>query len=228
MADDVNSFRYFFGLPPNHLEIVVNGLDPGVIAANQLEADLDAEWSGAVAPHAEIELVVSANTAATDGVDLSAQYIVGHNLAPVMSTSFGLCESAMGAAKNTFYANLWAQAAAQGITSVVASGDAGAAGCSGPTGDSGSGPGVNGLGSTPSDVCVGGTEFMDADDPAAYWSPTNDPATLASALSYIPEGAWNKSALAAGGNGLWATSGGASTVYAKPAWQAAPGVPADG
>ena len=53
-------------------------------------------------------------------------------------------------------------------------------------------------------------------------------ATYASALSYIPETAWNQSGAAAGGYQLWATGGGASQVYPKPSWQTGPGVPADG
>src|SRR5512135_934188 len=111
------------GLPANAPQIIVNGTDPGDLGPNEdAEADLDVEWSGAVARNATIKFVTSKSTSASDGVDLSAQYIVNHNIAPVMSTSFGACESYMGAA-NTFYNNLWMQAAAQGITSFVSSGD---------------------------------------------------------------------------------------------------------
>jgi subtilase family serine protease len=83
------------------------------------------EWSGAVAPGANIQLVVSKSTATTDGVDLSAQYVVEQNRAAIMSVSFGACESDLGPAGVAFYRNLWAQAAAQGITVVVAAGDSG-------------------------------------------------------------------------------------------------------
>ncbi|HAM49400.1 MAG TPA: hypothetical protein DCP92_01380, partial [Nitrospiraceae bacterium] len=91
--------------------------------------DLDVEWSGAVAKNASILFVASKSTHSTDGVDLSAQYIVDNNLAAVMSTSFGSCEADMGTSENAFYNNLWQQAAAEGITPFVASGDSGAAGC---------------------------------------------------------------------------------------------------
>ena len=63
-----------------------------------------------------VAFVISRSTFSTDGVDLSAQYIVNHNLAPVMSVSFGQCESDMGSTENAFFNNLWAQAAAQGIS----------------------------------------------------------------------------------------------------------------
>ncbi len=84
---------------------------------------------------------------------------------------------------------------------------------------------MNGLCSTPYSVCVGGTEFNDASDPSLYWSSFNAAGTQSSALSYIPEVAWNESGP---GQGLWASGGGASAIYTKPSWQAGTGVPADG
>jgi hypothetical protein len=71
---------------------------------------------------------------------------------------------------------------------------------------------------------VGGNEFNDTASPSLYWSASNASGTLASAITYIPEMVWNES----GSSGLWASGGGASTVYAKPSWQAGTGVPADG
>ena len=50
-------------------------------------------------------------------------------------------------------------------------------------------------------------------------------ATLASATEYLPEMAWNDTPL---GNGIGATGGGVSTLFAKPWWQTGPGVPSDG
>ena len=227
---DVQAFRSTFGLATNNPTVVVNGADPGIISTDEeAEADLDVEWSGAVAPQATVKFVVSASTSSTDGVDLSAQYIVSNNLAAVMSTSFGSCEAALGLAERTFYSNLWQQAAAQGITTLIAAGDSGAAGCYGGSSSSGAGGlGVNGLCSSSYSVCVGGTEFNEGGNTTLYWSATNNSSTFASALSYIPEVAWNESGLEAGGSGLWATGGGASLYYAKPSWQTGTGVPADG
>jgi hypothetical protein len=218
------AFRSMMGLPANPPQVIVNGPDPGDLGAPEDgEADLDVEWSGAVAKNAAILFVASKSTHATDGVDLSAQYIVNNNLAAVMSTSFGSCESDMGTAENTFYHNLWQQAAAQGMTSFVSSGDAGAAGCNLGNDAIGSGLGVNGLASTPYNVAVGGTQFNEGS--GSYWNATNGIA-YGSAVSYIPETVWNESG-SVGGSGLWATGGGASTKYTKPAWQISPGVPAD-
>ncbi len=224
---DARQFRTFFGLPANDPQIIVNGTDPGIWnSGEETEADLDVEWSGAVARNATIKFVVSKSTNSSDGVDLSAQYIVNHNLAPVMSTSFGLCEAALGSSGNSFLNSLWQQAAAQGITVFVSSGDSGAAGCDSASASTAThGRAINGLCSTPYSVCVGGNQFNDTANPSLYWSSSNASGTQASALSYIPEVVWNQSGP---GDGLWASGGGASTVYAKPSWQAGTGVPADG
>jgi subtilase family serine protease len=212
------AFRSAVGLPVNTPSIVVNGTNPGDLgAAEDGEADLDAEWSGGVAPGATVKFVASKSTNTTDGVDLSAQYIVNNNLADVMSTSFGQCESSMGTTETAFYNNLWSQAASQGITSCVSTGDSGAAGCASGSASTGSGKsGVNGLASTPYNVAVGATQLSTS---SSYWS------SAGAALGYIPETPWNESGSVSGGSGLWSTSSGASSTYAKPSWQVCVGVP---
>ena len=227
---DIHDFRSVMGLPENDPEMIVNGDDPGVLSFDDtIEALLDVTWAGAVAPGAHIKVVASQSNFA-DGVDVSAAYIVDHNLAPVMSTSFGGCEQNLGTVGNAFYNALWQQAAAQGITSFVSSGDNGGAGCDSQSSGlfASNGVAVNGLASTPYNVAVGGTQFDDVDNQDAYWSITGDPVTYQSALSYIPEMVWNESTSDPFYTSLWAGSGGVSTVYAKPAWQTATGVPNDG
>ncbi len=229
-VQNVTDFRSVLGLPANDPEIIVNGDDPGQ-TSDMEEAMLDVTWSGAVAPMAQIKLVVSQSNF-SDGVDVSAAYIVDHNLAPIMSTSYGSCEDSLGTVENAFYNSLWKQAAAQGITSFVSAGDNGGAGCDSPGSGlfASGGPAINGISSTPYNVSVGGTQFDDTDNPDAYWSSgTNtDPITGLSVLGYIPEKVWNESSNDPSAVGLWAGSGGVSKVYAKPNWQAASGVPNDG
>jgi subtilase family serine protease len=99
----------------------------------------------------------------------------------------------------------------------VASGDAGAAGCSAATNTLGTQAAVNGLCTSPYATCVGGTEFNEGSNAARYWSAANS-SGYGSALAYIPEEVWNESA-SNGGAGLWASGGGASVIYAQPAWQ---------
>lgn len=231
---DIQIFRLVFGLPTNDPQIILDGPDPGNLlgSSDETEADLDVEWSGAIAPKASIKFVVSASTNSTDGVDLSALYIVDNNLAPILSMSFGECEFGLGSAENTFFNNLWQQAAAQGITVIVASGDNGPAGCDDPSqGQPAShGPAVSGLASTPYNIAVGGTEFNENNADSTYWSATNGP-DQASALSYIPEQVWNESCAddtQCGFVSLFASSGGPSSLYTKPSWQSGPGVPNDG
>jgi pseudomonalisin len=223
---DVAAFRSTFGLQANAPKVILaTGSNPGLVSGDQDEATLDVEWSGAVARNATVELVIAASTASSDGVDLAAEYAVNQNLAPVVSVSFGSCEAALGAAGNQFLNALWQQAAAQGTSVFVSSGDSGAAGCDDPSETTATGGlAVNGLCSSPYSTCLGGTEFNDTANPALYWSSSNS-STYGSALSYIPETVWNESGLVAGGSDLWAGGGGASIVYTKPAWQTGNGVP---
>jgi subtilase family serine protease len=214
---DVASFRAIAGLGANTPSVVVDGTDPGLVAADQAESTLAVEWSGAVAPAAQVDLVAAASTAATDGIDLASSYIVNHATAPMVSVSYATCEQDMGAAELAFYNSLWEQAASQGMSVFVSSGDAGAAGCQQANSAAGTVAAVNGLCTSPFATCVGGTEFNEGASPARYWSAANSSA-YGSALGYIPEEVWNESALD-GGTGLWASGGGASTVYGQPAWQ---------
>jgi hypothetical protein len=191
--DDVTQFRAMFGLPAAKLNVILSGPDPGVNDA-EIEADLDVQWSGAVAPNATIDLVLAQETEVALGADLAAQYAVDNNLAPVLSESFGICEFFMGTADNQFYNQLWQQAAAQGISVLASAGDAGSAVCDGNLGSQGPaqlGLTVSGVSSTPYNVAVGGTDFNQVNNPFSYWSSSNHATTLASALGYIPEMTWN-------------------------------------
>ena len=200
-TDDVKQFRQLFGLPTANLpNVILDGPDPGFdVGGDETEGDLDVEWSGAVAPNATIDFVIAQNTETSFGVDLAAEYIVDNNLAPVMSESFGDCEADLGAGGNQFYNSLWEQAAAQGITVIVSSGDSGSAGCDNPNlaspNSAKNGLAVNGIASTPFNVAAGGTDFDFAATgyPTTYWKTTNDAGTQASARSYIPETTWNDS-----------------------------------
>ena len=183
-----------------------------------LEATLDVTRAASVAPQAQVILVPAKSTNTTDGIILSAQYIVDNNVAPIMSLSFSDCEPAMSHSDVTMWTNLWSQAVAQGMSVFVASGDWGADACYPQRGDgsvSFKGPAVNGLCSSPNVVCVGGTMFDDAPT-SSYWSAGN-------ALGYIPENVWDE----AEGSVIYGTGGGPSTLYPKPAWQQAV-TPADG
>jgi subtilase family serine protease len=254
-AKDVADFRSMFGLPgltlvnslsgctgaTPQLCIILNGADPGLVAGDEIEADLDVEWSGAVAPNATIKFVVSEEeqTDAVDAINSSAQFVIDNNIAPVMSVSFGLCEAQES---NALINAMWLQAAAEGITVSVSAGDNGSAGCDDPNSENSAtlGIAISGTASTPYNVAVGGTDFDDATTQATFWQATNSGSTQLSALGYIPEVPWNDSCGTAGLNGcntataannldIVAGSGGPSSIYTKPAFQAGvPGIVADG
>jgi len=202
--DDVATFRSIFGLPANSPNVILDGPDPG-LNGDEIEGNLDVQWSGAVAKGATIDFVIAGSTEATAGTDLAAEYIVDNNLAPVMSESFSSCEAALGSTGNGFEATLWEQAAAQGISVVVSAGDSGSAGCDDSNtetaaGQNGTnfGPGVNGIASTPFNVAAGGTDFDISSGTSyqtTYWGPnaTVSGINLVSAKSYIPETTWNDS-----------------------------------
>ena len=223
---EVRTFRSNYGLPAKDPQVLLAGADPGIVCGgDEFESYLDVEYAGAIAKMATIKFVVAASTLATDGIYLAAQYAVSHNVAPIVSLSYGLCEKVLGTSGNAFMNSLWQQAAAQGMSVFVASMDSGAAGCDDMNAAVAKGGlGVNGLGSTPYNTAVGGTQFDDIYNRSTYWAASNDPVTKASALGYIPELAWNQSRE----GDLLSSGGGMSSLYAKPAWQFGLGVTPDG
>ena len=201
------------------LRQVNNGPDPGILDLDeQFEADIDTQWATATAPGADILFVVSPSSSTTDGTDLSALYLVDNNLVSVLTSSFGNCESLMGTAETTFFNQLWAQAAGQGISVFIAAGDSGAADCDDPSSFTATGGyGVSGIASTPYNVAVGGTMFNPGS--GSYWTTTSTRTYGPTATGHIPEAVWNESSNMAGGSYLWAGGGGISSIVPKPYWQ---------
>jgi subtilase family serine protease len=226
-GQDVIDFRNVFQVCCGNPNIIFNGDDPGDLGGGEeAEVTLDTTWAGAIAPNALVYVVVSASTNTEDGVDLSELYIIDNNLASIMTESFGACEQVIGSAQLAELSALAEQAAAQGITYMVSSGDSGAAGCDDPNVVPAThAAGINGLGSSPFTLTIGGTQFNEGSQPGTYWSSSNG-SDFSSAKSYIPENAWNESSPS---NGLWSTGGGRSIFFPKPSWQTGvPGIPADG
>jgi subtilase family serine protease len=174
-SQDFTDFRKDFGLPAGTLNIIYNGPPPNKLASqgDELESDLDVQWSGSVATGATIDLVASTTTITTAGVDLSALYIVDNNIAPILSESYSACELEMGVAGNQFYNQLWQQAAAEGISVFVSTGDSAAAVCDRYMAISTQGLSVNGISSTPYNIAVGGTDFNDLQNQSTYWNSNN-------------------------------------------------------
>jgi subtilase family serine protease len=222
LISDYTDFQGLLPFSSNIPTIVVNGPDPGDVPGDDLEGTLDATWAQAIAPGATVDFVTSASTNTADGIDLSEFYIVDNNLANVMTKSFGICEAAVGDAQIAGTAAIAEQAAAQGISFMVSTGDAGAQGCDDPNTETAAAAfnpiSVNVLASTPFTVAVGGTVFNENNQDSLYWSSTNSAGGL-SVLKYIPENVWNESCLASscGTNAnIFAGGGGSSLGNTTP------------
>jgi subtilase family serine protease len=240
-TSDMDAFRSASGLAKNDPQLLlVPGSGTSTTCSGDIdEANLDVEWSGAVAKNASVVFVyVGVDKGKTcdttsESVFDSLQYAVDNNVAPVISTSYGFCETGLGAATLDTMQSWVQQANAQGQTVVAASGDDGAADCDGGTSTNPSTSATQGLvvdapASIPEVTGVGGTEFSaDKNSPATYWKATND-SSNGSAISYIPETSWNDTTFdIANGGTFSASGGGASTIFSKPTWQAGAGVPKD-
>jgi subtilase family serine protease len=184
-----------------YFSYVLVGSDSLTISTDDIgEADLDVEWSGAVARGAQIVYVNAPNT--SDGVFDALTAVInppsGPPLAFIVSASYGEgCE----AQATLDLESVFQQGSLEGVTILIASGDIGAAGCdynppnaNPPYSAAAGGLGVSYPASSPEVTAVGGTEITLADDPnpaaAPYWSPTIG-ANGGTALTYIPEISWN-------------------------------------
>jgi len=250
---DLSNFRSAAGLAAKAPTLVLypSTSTPARCPGDELESDLDLEYSGGIAKNASI-IFVYAGLMGSDkcggsrqnSVWNALQAAVDTDVAPVISTSYGFCESGLGQSFSSTVRGWAQQANSQGQTIVAASGDAGAADCD-PAGSVSAtgGLAVDVPASIPEVTGMGGTEFNAdnangqtqvvggnavADPP--YWNGTtggND--DISSALEYIPGGAWNDTVA---DNKLAASGGGASIYFTKQAgeaiWQVGPGVHADG
>jgi len=235
---DVQTYRSFFGLPQNDPEIIVVGQDPGQ-NSDDIEAYLDAEMAGSLASGANVKFIVSSASLVGEGIDTASLYAVDNNIGDIITMSYGGCEGGNGASGTAFWNILWEQAAAQGQTVFVSSGDSGAAGCasSSATSAGSTGYGVNALGSSNFNVAVGGSMFVDY-GPTAYWqNGGTNVVPNGTALGYIPEAALNQGRLTAtllnssatgttAGSGIFAGGGGISIFTARPSWQTGSGISA--
>jgi hypothetical protein len=222
---DINDFRSGFNLPtinPSnctsnsttgvitscndpHFKYILVGSDPGAPDSVQkgdiTEADLDVEWSGAVAQNAQI-IFVNAPDPAGHGVDDSLSYALNPPSgtpipAPVVTMSYGLCEVEATSEETELQ-----QGVAEGITIVNSSGDSGGAACDNnpPNASQPFSPAVGGLAvnypaSSTYVVAAGGTAITLANDSypnaaTTYWGTSNG-TNGGTALQHIPETPWN-------------------------------------
>ncbi|MGA3349181.1 MAG: protease pro-enzyme activation domain-containing protein [Candidatus Sulfotelmatobacter sp.] len=225
---DINNFRSGFNLSQitgcttntsgvitacnsTNFQYVAVGTDPGTTypCGDLGEADLDIEWSGAIAQNAQIIFVnspviydvPSCNYISGGGVNAALIQAInppsGPPLAPVISMSYGICELD---GDESGLDPVLAQGNAEGVTVMNSSDDVGSAGCdySPPNANVPYDAAVGGLAvSYPASSVyvtgVGGTEVTIANDESpSYWGTSNG-STGGSLLPgvYLPEIPWN-------------------------------------
>jgi subtilase family serine protease len=216
-VEDWTIFRKTFGLSRAYPQATLSQVSPtgGVTCTNpgfqgvstdpgygdDGEAAIDVEWASAAAPNAAIILAACTDgaTVQTFGGLLALENVLNgpvSGLPSVVSMSYGESEADDGAAGNLAFYTTFQQAAAEGVSIFVSSGDEDAASTAG--GEAAYayyGISISGWTSTPYNVSVGGLDFgYTADGVAAstYWNSTNSN-TYESAKSYIQEIPWNNS-----------------------------------
>jgi subtilase family serine protease len=196
---DWDTFRSTFGLSKykkgSFTQIHPGGCKNPGVNGDDGEAILDAEYASAAAPNAAIVLASCADTNTTFGGLLAVQALINQPLPPpIISISYGDCEAGLGASGNAIYNTTYQQAAAEGVSVFVSSGDEGAASCDADQPTAEFGIAVSGFASTQYNVAVGGTDFADTYEGTntQFWKNKNN-ATYGSAKSYIPEIPWNDS-----------------------------------
>ena len=123
VLSDIENFQSAAGLTKKDptLVLVPNSGASTVYTGDESESDLDLEYSGAIAPGATIYFVYTG-----DGTDVSVtdaiQYAVDNDIAPIISTSYGGCETEYSTNEYNAENSVLAQAAAQGQTVIAASG----------------------------------------------------------------------------------------------------------
>jgi subtilase family serine protease len=200
-----DAFNTQFGLPAltgaNFSTVLVDGTDPGQ-NNDEDETMVDVNYSHAVAPGSSIRIYLGnqKHTSASAILDaIHAAVREKNGPCSAISISFSFCGGSAGFYKtqNGFFA----QAASQGQSVFVATGDEGAAGLKLTSNGScvtGTTRNINELGGSPNATAIGGTEF------SADFVGGED-------VGSVPETVWNDEAGAAGG--------GESKFFEKPAFQ---------
>lgn len=232
VAQDLVNFQTALGVPvkAQSLNLISGTGASAIVAEDEAEADLDLEYSSAMAPGASVAFYYVGNSGSYNVFD-AINYVVDNHLASIISVSYALCEPDAGPAYISSIDATLEQAAVQGQTVIVASGDYGSVSCKQNMWDSvtvQNTPAVEYPASSPWVIALGGTEFPEADigqKPvnSTFWGPAPNGDVVDTALSYIPEQVWND----AGGGGIDSGGGGISIYEPQPPWQTGvPGIPA--
>jgi hypothetical protein len=189
-ASDVDTYESCFGLTNPVDTVAVDGGGGAAGGGGTVEADLDIEQAATQAPGATVISYEGPDTSAGD-YDVWGS-MVSSDAAQVLTASWGLCEP-LAADDGMIGADtgLLEQAATQGQTVLVATGDSGSEGCYEQ--DQSTAEEVSYPASDPWATAVGGTSLFGPGDEVA-WNNCQDDESTACADDYGDEGA--------GGGGL--------------------------
>jgi len=225
IVQELNTYNSFYSLPGlnglggannpalgSFTQIAPNGLTPfdptnGDMVGWAEEITLDVLWSHAIAPGANIVLVLAKSDSDPDILS-ATRYAIEHNLGNVISQSFGESESCMDPGLLLQQHLLFVEATLKGMTLFASSGDFGSAQ---PTCDGSSL--VKAVGTPASDPlvsAVGGTELHAARYCLA--SQGCNPAVNPAPGTYQGEIAWNEP-------DFGSTGGGFSVIFGEPLYQ---------
>jgi subtilase family serine protease len=224
LVSQVAFYDSFYGLPAISLtQIAPDGLTPfdptdGNMSGWAQEISLDVEWAHAIAPNANIVLVLAKTN--DDADILSAlKYAVDHNLGDIISMSFGENESCVDPALLSGYHDVFAAATKKNITLFASSADEGAAlqTCDGNSWVKA----VSFPASDPLVTGVGGTELNAAK--YCFMSLGCDPSTNPSPGTWQGEIVWNEGPPFGDFQDFFgstiATGGGFSVLFGGPSYQ---------
>lgn len=165
------------------------------------ETTLDVEWAHAMAPDANIALVI-VPVAETEGVQglqnlvNAQQWVLQHHIGTIWSNSYAATEQSFNTTNSLMNLSKWyTQAAAAGVSNFFATGDSGVANAN-KQGRFYPFPTVTFPASSPAVIAVGGTQI------------SSPPLSIS---SYQPEAAWNDCCGAGGG--------GYSSIFSEPGYQ---------
>ena len=211
---DVDAFASLTGLPAftasNYKVIYPDGMPSALALANEsfdVEAQLDVEWSHAIAPKANIVVLITPTTDWPE-FEYAIQYAVNHKLGNVISNSYGYPEGLFGAYTVAGFDQVLKTAAAAGVAVNFSSGDSGDVGTGVSNGGGESFPAsseyVTSVGGTSIGV-PSGTGFAEVG-----WGNNATVLSLASDSVLDPPVALGFQ---------YGSGGGESVFIAKPSWQ---------
>jgi hypothetical protein len=224
---DIANFQAAVGIAakmPIPVLLPTSGASTVYATGDEAESDLDLEYSSTIAKGAQIYFVYTGN--GNQGAFDAIWYAIDERIAPVISSSYGECEPALGqssyAADNAYLQ----QGAAQGQTVVGPGGDQGSTDCYGAYKSSDTVDNeqlaVDFPASSQYVTGVGGTEFPAADIAAGdntYFQAQSTTDIVSSAKSYIPEMVWNDDSSTATTSPISSGGGGVSIYSPHPSWQ---------